>query len=303
MEIFAANRQPELTLVNPHQISSTVTPAAPEALGPRVLELTGLLQTTLEVDQQIALFAREVCSTVAVDGMVFKNLQEDLEVGIGNRATQRATYNLMLEDQCLGELLVFRDEPFTTREISTLENLLCALVYPMRNALTYRQAVRMALRDPLTGIQNRAALEHALVREVELSRRSSTPLSMLVFDIDHFKGFNDTYGHSFGDDALRAVACAAETTVRRSDLLFRYGGEEFVVLASNTNEAGAELLAERIRSTIEQLGTVGGRSTKITVSIGVSMLHDNEAPKAFFDRADSALYKAKHSGRNRVECE
>jgi diguanylate cyclase (GGDEF)-like protein len=303
MDIIASNRQPELALVNPHQISGTVTPATPETLGPRVLELTGLLQTTLEIEQQVELFAREVGSTVSIDGAIFKDAVEGVEVNVGDRATHRATYNLTLANQALGEMRIFRELPFTTREIASLENMLCALVYPMRNALTYRHAVRQALRDPLTGIQNRAALEQALIREVELSRRLNSPLSILVFDIDHFKKFNDTYGHSFGDDAIRAVACTAETTIRRSDLLFRYGGEEFVVLASHTSEAGAKLLAERIRANIEQLGTIGGRSTQVTVSVGVSTLKDQETTKVFFDRADSALYSAKSKGRNRVESE
>ncbi len=300
MEIIASNRQPELTLVNPHQISGTVTPATPETLGPRVLELTGLLQTTLEVDQQIALFAREIGSTVSIDGVTFKDAVEGLEIYVGDHATQRATYSLMLEAEPLGELRIFRARPFTTREIASLENMLCALVYPMRNALTYRQAVRQALRDPLTGIQNRAAFEQALTREVELGRRLKTPLSILVFDIDHFKQFNDTHGHSFGDAVLRAVACTAETTIRRSDLLFRYGGEEFVVLASHTNEAGARLLAERIRSNIAKLETIGGRTTQVTVSVGVSTFDANDTLQAFFDRADHALYRAKDSGRNCV---
>jgi diguanylate cyclase (GGDEF)-like protein len=288
-------------LVNPLQTHGTVSPASPDTLGPRVLELTGLLQTTLEVDKQIELFAREVRRSVDLDGLTYSHAAEHLQIKIAEAATHRASYDLTLADEALGTLGVYRELPFRRDELHTLENLLCALVYPLRNALTYRRAVQMALRDPLTGAQNRAALEQSLAREVELARRQGTALSLLVFDIDHFKGFNDAYGHSFGDDVLKAVTATADATIRRSDLLFRFGGEEFVVLASHTDAAGALQLAERIRRNIENLRTVGGRSVQVTVSVGCSTLGAKEQAQPFFDRADQALYRAKQNGRNRTE--
>jgi diguanylate cyclase (GGDEF)-like protein len=122
---------------------------------------------------------------------------------------------------------------------------------------------------------------------------------MLVIDIDHFKSFNDEHGHTFGDDVLVAVSQTIANTVRRSDLLFRYGGEEFVVLASHTGEEGAMLLAERIRENVSALQTVRGRSTNVTVSVGVARLQEKESAETFFERADKALYSAKRNGRNR----
>ena len=122
---------------------------------------------------------------------------------------------------------------------------------------------------------------------------------MLVIDIDHFKAFNDDHGHAFGDDVLVAVSQTIANTVRRCDLLFRFGGEEFVVLASHTHQDGAMLLAERIRENVAAMGTVRGRETQITVSVGVAERHATEDGEAFFDRADQALYEAKKRGRNR----
>ena len=157
----------------------------------------------------------------------------------------------------------------------------------------------MASRDPLTGVHNRMALSSSLQREIDLAHRQALPLSMLVIDIDHFKVFNDEHGHAFGDDVLVAVSQTIANTVRRSDLLFRYGGEEFIVLASHTAEAGAMLLAERIRENVAAMQTVRGRSIRITVSVGAACLHDREDPDGFFGRADKALYNAKNNGRNR----
>jgi diguanylate cyclase (GGDEF)-like protein len=288
-----------LALVNPLQAQGTVVPTAPENLGPRVLELSSILQTTLEIDVQIGLFGKEIQRYLSIDGLVYTPPGTDDEIIYGREASQRATYDLKLEEKSLGTVRVYREMPFAEKEISSLENLLCALVYPLRNALSYRQAVELASRDPLTGVQNRMALSSSLQREVDLAHRQQVTLSMLVIDIDHFKAFNDEYGHAFGDDVLTTVAQTIANTVRRSDLLFRYGGEEFVVLASHTGEEGAMLLAERIRENVAAMQTVRGRAIQVTVSVGVARLHAKETAEAFFERADKAVYSAKSNGRNR----
>ena len=288
-----------LALVNPLQAQGTVVPTAPENLGPRVLELSSILQTTLDIDAQIGLFGKEIQRYLSIDGLVYTPPGTDDEIIYGREASQRATYDLKLEEKSLGTVRVYREMPFAEKEISSLENLLCALVYPLRNALSYRQAVELASRDPLTGVQNRMALSSSLQREVDLAHRQQVTLSMLVIDIDHFKTFNDEYGHAFGDDVLTTVAQTIANTVRRSDLLFRYGGEEFVVLASHTGEEGAMLLAERIRKNVAAMQTVRGRAIQVTVSVGVARLQAKETPEAFFERADKAVYSAKRNGRNR----
>ena len=136
-----------------------------------------------------------------------------------------------------------RRQRFSDGEIARLENFLCMLVYPLRNALQYHEAVLSSFTDPLTGACNRAAMQTAFERELNLARRQQTPLSVIMLDIDHFKKINDRYGHSNGDCVLRSVSQCVANTIRSSDMLFRYGGEEFVVLLSNTNRAGAKLLA------------------------------------------------------------
>ncbi|MCG6967971.1 MAG: GGDEF domain-containing protein [Chromatiaceae bacterium] len=284
--------------MSPLQAHGTVLPTAPENLGPRVLELSSILQTTLDVEAQLQLFGREIQRYLAIDGLVYSLPGSEQTVVYGTEASLRATYDLKLEDKTLGSLRVCRELPFAAKEIRSLENLLCALVYPLRNALSYKQAVELASRDPLTGVQNRMALSTSLTREVDLAHRQQLPLSVLVIDIDHFKRFNDEHGHAFGDDVLVAVSQTIANTVRRSDLLFRFGGEEFVVLASHTGEQGAMLLAERIRENIAALQTIRGRGIRVSVSVGVARLHDAEGANELFNRADKALYTAKHEGRN-----
>ncbi|MCP5299295.1 MAG: GGDEF domain-containing protein [Chromatiaceae bacterium] len=289
-----------LALVNPLQIHGTVAPVLPENLGPRVLELASVLQTTLDIEIQLDLFGKEIQRYLSLDGLSYTLPNGESSYRYGREASERATYALVLHEDSLGSIRVFRDLPFAEHELASLENLLCALIYPLRNALSYKQAVELASRDPLTGVQNRLALTSAMKREIDLARRQGQKLSMLVIDIDHFKAINDRFGHGFGDDILVAVAHTIANTVRRCDLLYRFGGEEFVVLASHTGSDGARLLAERIRENVAALQTVRGRPADVTVSVGGATLDANDTEESFFERADRALYGAKADGRNRT---
>jgi diguanylate cyclase (GGDEF)-like protein len=215
------------------------------------------------------------------------------------RSHHNCTYRLELSAVWLGELTLTRGKKFSDQDTQLVEDFLCKLVYPLRNCLLYRQAQRAALQDKLTGLNNRAAFDNSLTREVDLAQRQHSPLSVVVLDIDHFKTVNDTYGHSAGDTALRALADSIIDTLRRSDIAFRYGGEEFTLVLSNTDKASAHLVAERIRIAASQLNCNDGtRNFGFTVSLGVSELEQGEHLTAFFDRADKALFQAKKSGRN-----
>jgi diguanylate cyclase (GGDEF)-like protein len=274
------------------------TPA--NELGPKVLELTSKLQTTLDAEKLIDLFSNEIRNDVAVDGLRYQMLSHGIDIIIGDQPPYTCSYQLVIADFNLGEIRFFRRTRFSEEETHNLENMLCALVYPLRNALMYRDAVRSSFIDPLTGVKNRAAMDNALLREVELCRRQGASMSIILMDLDHFKHINDQQGHAAGDTALRAVAQCTENCIRSSDMLFRFGGEEFLILLSYTRTDGALLLAERVRRQIEKLDVVPDTDMKLTVSLGVSSLQENENAKSLFERADKALYQAKQDGRNRV---
>jgi diguanylate cyclase (GGDEF)-like protein len=157
------------------------------------------------------------------------------------------------------------------------------------------------LKDPLTGVNNRASFENTLRRETDLAHRHGTSLSMILMDIDNFQDINDRFGHLIGDCVLREVAQCAAGCVRSSDMVFRYGGEEFAIILSNTEIHGAELLAERIRRTVQRLCcNYGETSITVTASMGVATLVENDVDQGLLQRADRALYQAKGNGRNRV---
>lgn len=270
-------------------------------LADRLLRLTQSLQTTLEIPALLELFQLQSNINVPVDGLAYRNDALNMEYCIGSQARHSCRYQLKLGELDLGSLVFRRRNKFGEDETIILEKLLCCLLYPLRNALMYQDALALAQKDALTGICNRAAFDESLRAEINLAGRHGSPLSIVVFDIDHFKSINDRFGHSYGDNAIKAVAQCAQRCARSSDLLFRYGGEEFVMLLRNTDRKGARLLAERIRREVEKLVCqTSQQAIPITVSAGIAALQASDTAKQLFERADQALYQAKHSGRNRV---
>ncbi|QSX35563.1 diguanylate cyclase [Shewanella avicenniae] len=167
-----------------------------------------------------------------------------------------------------------------------------------------QKLIEQAQVDSLTGVRNRASFEKRLQAEGRISRRQQTPLALMMLDIDHFKVINDTYGHLAGDDILKQVAFNLRENLKRpSDLVCRFGGEEFAIILPNTDAEGALVLAEMLRETIAQLEiTWDNARVPLTVSIGVSaaIVASDDHIKRLLSEADKALYQAKGAGRNRV---
>ncbi|PKM30837.1 MAG: diguanylate cyclase [Gammaproteobacteria bacterium HGW-Gammaproteobacteria-11] len=165
-----------------------------------------------------------------------------------------------------------------------------------------QQLQELALRDGLTGLLNRRYWEQCLEREFARHMRYESPASLVIFDIDHFKRFNDTYGHQLGDEVIREVSRLTKLFARETDFAGRYGGEEFVVLLPDTELNGAAQFAERLRSAIERLQIEhGDELLKVTISLGVAEIRDSMINHTvLIEEADKALYQSKEGGRNRT---
>jgi diguanylate cyclase (GGDEF)-like protein len=268
-------------------------------------QVSALLQTTLDVEKVIELFARELAKVISYDSFTYQHADKGLSYNVGAVARHSAGYRLLLEERLLGEISLTRAQRFSDAEITNIENLIGGLVYALRNALLYREAIESALRDPLTGVANRAALDAALKREVSLSQRHKLPLSVLLLDIDKFKKINDTYGHAVGDTVLQTLTQGVNACIRTSDVQARYGGEEFVVVLPGTDRNGAVLLAARIRRHIETLSCEipsanDVAALRFTASIGVATFDGQEDSAGLVNRADQAMYRAKQLGGNQV---
>jgi diguanylate cyclase (GGDEF)-like protein len=190
-------------------------------------------------------------------------------------------------------------------------NLLLSLASRLRaNNSTVSQNIRLqreykrnAMIDGLTGLYNRRWIDEAMPRFVTRYARSEQPLSVLMVDVDHFKKFNDTHGHSTGDKVLIVVGQTLRANVRPTDLVARYGGEEFLVILPDTSIASGRLVAERLRHAIDeielQLPEIP-EPPSITISLGGGCLEKGETMAQLLAKADQALYASKHGGRNRV---
>ena len=158
-----------------------------------------------------------------------------------------------------------------------------------------------AMVDALTNVLNRNAYNLKIGQLFHEFKRYKEPWALLVLDIDHFKLFNDKYGHKTGDKVLKSVAGTITDSIRLSDQVFRYGGEEFVVILSRIDKLSTSTLSEKIRKAIERDYFVDGdKKLQVTMSIGASIIGEADTETSLFERADKALYQAKENGRNQI---
>lgn len=264
-------------------------------------EVTHSLQRSLDLKETLNSFFRAVQSRLPCGGMKYTFTAKRIDIQLGVEKQHSARYNLSIKDQPLGELVFQRNRPFAETELEDLEILISLLILPLRNALLYRDALENSLRDSLTQVGNRAAFELAIQREFQLCRRNGAYFSLLIVDMDHFKMINDEKGHAVGDLTLQFVSELIRNTLRQTDQVYRYGGEEFLIILGNTAHAEALVIADRLRLTLaSQAFEKQGESVRVTVSIGVGTSRDTDSRDTLFQRTDAALYQAKAQGRNRV---
>ena len=233
----------------------------------------------------------------------------DEDMHFDETAWQKITEDVTTEYREMADLFDFQIEEVTTvfdlyaeaQEEATRVGMVAQL--ERAKALEEnRELLKKATTDGLTGISNRVKFEERLHEAVAGMRRGHGHFALIMFDIDHFKRFNDTYGHDVGDLVLKQVAQTVQAALREVDLIARYGGEEFIILAPHTDQRGACIVAARIRKCVESLRIpVKDQILQVTISVGLSLTTDyKEAPTAerIVSDADKQLYLSKHAGRN-----
>lgn len=203
----------------------------------------------------------------------------------------------------LGAIILASAVGFRDDAKSRLDLFRQGLALALNNALTHDRLQRLAALDPLTGVYNRRFGMARLQEEFSRAVRTTSPLGVMMFDIDHFKKVNDTYGHLAGDRVLIQVAKTARRALREGDILMRYGGEEFLVILPAASKENTRALGERLRRMVEETSIADGdQVVRVTISLGVTSYPELEVAgeQDLVKRADEALYSAKESGRNRV---
>lgn len=225
----------------------------------------------------------------------------------GRAAHHAVALPIRIDDEVAAVLTATRPAArpsFGDVELRTADLLVTQVAVALHNAQRHAMVSDAAVRDPLTGLLNRRYFDEAVETAFATARRSGTPLSLIVLDLDRFSMVNNEHGHSVGDAVLRRVARAMSAAVRSGDTVARYGGEEFVIIAPGSTAEGAVAVAERVRAAVAlpaRASGTDGSAVPITVSAGVaSLLGDELDGHALFRAADSALLAAKRAGRDRV---
>jgi diguanylate cyclase (GGDEF)-like protein len=212
---------------------------------------------------------------------------------------------MIMEGEVFGALSLTANRPaaFSDADLHLLASFAVTASAAIQNAILHAELQNLATTDPLTGLLNRRAILELGQREVDRYHRLGRPLAVLLFDIDHFKAINDTYGHAIGDQVLGGVVERCFANIRHVDILGRYGGDEFIILLTEADADLARSIAERVRRSIQDkpIQTEAG-PVRVSLSMGLTgptpEIHDLSD---FVKAADQALYRAKQSGRNRVE--
>lgn len=213
-----------------------------------------------------------------------------------------AKYLLTLQIKASIELEKYKDDLEVIVELRTKE--LLSKNKELQNEIVIRKNTEQALEeiaitDPLTFLYNRRKFNEMLKHEIVRERRYKSGLLLIMCDIDNFKKINDTYGHNAGDEVLKTVATIMRSAIRKSDLIARWGGEEFILLISNTDIDWAVVIAEKLRKLIEDADFKV--VDKVTASFGLAFFEGDDTGESLVSHADKALYKAKQGGRNAVE--
>lgn len=261
--------------------------------------LTDILQTTLDTHQLLSVYAEFIAARLPVDSLQFVSDDQIFNL-VGDYTASDYQHVVMLyaDQSYLGQLVYDLSRPLTMPQKMRLEQYHRELTFPLRNAIKFSRLHRMAVRDHLTGLGNRALLDEVLDHlHVKLQRETDRSHSIMVLDLDGFKAVNDEYGHNQGDDILRTFANLLKQTVRDSDQVFRFGGDEFVVVMEDTNLYQAQDVYIRIRNALTESTVMA--NFNLSTSAGTAQLESFLTIEQTIEEADQRLYQAKHGGKNR----
>jgi diguanylate cyclase (GGDEF)-like protein len=294
----------EVDVENPNRSRTATAPTNGEALSGRLPHWTGTpeanvalllrLQRILEPEALFDALVVELKNIVPAARVSFRHGAVGLLSGEGKVRGKGAVHRLREEGVEVGDLTVRGSRSFTRDERDHVKLVLGWFDFPFRNALRQQTLLRQASYDSLTGLLNRSTLSAVLEREVGLARRHQEIFSLIMLDIDHLKAINDEYGHAAGDSVLRQFSVILRQCTRRTDLLFRFAGDEFLLGSSHTNRAGAIATAERILAAVAAARFRHGRENlpPVRVSIGIADFQEEESAESLFERADGALLSA-----------
>lgn len=264
----------------------------------RGLALLEQLQTTLELDAIISKYAMEASKYIDFSGLYFEGNSVKSTLRGSRKGKIERLFNIVIAGEFIGKLTYAMNSPLSSSNVKILEELHNYLQYPLKNAIVYQEALNLAMQDSLTALGNRRYFDEQIKRAMHQANRSHNSVGIIVADLNKFKAVNDTYGHAVGDKVLTHFADALRVSVRDSDSIFRFGGDEFVVLIEDASKESLEVIYHRIHEAV----SVDAYLSKYNVgcSLGATFMNRSDTAQSFFERADQDLYRKKMNMSNNL---
>ncbi len=257
----------------------------------RKLALMEQLQCTLELDKILNIFAMEAAKYVSFSGLYFTRGTLKTSIRGSRKAKAERQFELKINNEFLGELTYAINSPISLTNYKILEDLHQYIVHPINNAIQFKHAMSLAMQDGLTGLANRRYFDEQIKRAMHHANRQKRQVGLMVCDLNKFKIINDTHGHHIGDEILINFARALELSVRDSDSVFRFGGDEFAVIVEDASETSLCMIETRIQQALKQDPLLS--KYNVGCSLGYTFMNRADDEKSFFERADQALYRQK----------
>jgi len=256
------------------------------------------LQTTLDLEKLLDIFAMEAARFIKFSGLYFKSKMVCKTLRGSRKAKNERQFELKLNDEFIGTISYSIDKPISMRHFKDLQRIHQIILYPLKNALQYHQAMQLAMQDSLTGLGNRRYFDEQLKRAMHNANRHHAQVGLVLGDLNKFKAINDTYGHSTGDQVLFQFANILRTCIRDSDSIFRFGGDEFAIIVENASEYALDIIQNRIDSSLKSNALLA--KYQVGCSLGTTFMNRADSEHTLFERADQALYRQKMAMSKRL---
>lgn len=277
--------------------------SANEPINRTITALVLKLQTTLSISQIIDTFYESLESEMSVCGIEYEYPLLYTHITHGKKTDSSYSYLVEVDGETWGNIILYAEADFEPAEKSSLDEYVSAIIFPLRNAILYENAIVVSENESYLGLPNWGLLESQITREAKLALRQKQSLSLVLIDIDRFTTLKNKNGLLFGDVIIRHVYETLQDSLRDTDVLYRFGYDQFSLILSDTQAYDAEMIAERIRSTVadNELLSDNDHRVNLTISIGITELKTDDSVESLYARAYNALKLAKNLGRNQVK--
>ena len=249
------------------------------------------LQTTLDLDKLLDIFAMEAAQYIKFTGLYFTSKITNKVLRGSRKAKHERQFELKLNNEFIGTISYSINSPVSMHNYQDIQRIHQIMLYPLKNALQYHQAMQLAMQDGLTGLGNRRYFDEQLKRAMHNANRHHAQVGLVLGDLNKFKDINDTYGHATGDQVLIEFANVLRTCVRDSDSIFRFGGDEFAIIVENASNDALDIIQKRVDSALES--NILLAKYQVGCSLGTTFMNRADNESSLFERADKALYRRK----------